>query len=147
MLHCSIRLPTSPTPTRPRGACGRGLANPPTRLTTMQKLKLLPWLARRSGVALERAEELWRQAIALADFRESGDGRSNDYWGYAMRTLIKLLRADGVAMLDANQARPVAAVRRPAGQLLASQHRLGVLAFDAAEAYVRAANEIWHRTW
>lgn len=31
--------------------------------------KLLPWLARRAGIGLERAEELWRQAVL-----ESGDG-------------------------------------------------------------------------
>ena len=114
----------------------------------MPKLKLLPWLARRSGVALERAEELWRQAIALADFRANGGAPRNDYWGYAMRTLVKLLHADGVAMLDADQARPLAPlIRRPAAQLLASQHRLGVLAFNAAEAYMRAANEIWQNAW
>ena len=114
----------------------------------MPKLKLLPWLARRSGVAVERAEELWRQAVALADFRANDGAPRDDYWGYAMRTLVKLLHADGVAVLDADQARPVAPlIRRPAAQLLASQHRLGVLAFDAAELYLRAANQIWQNAW
>jgi len=114
----------------------------------MPKLKLLPWLARRSGVAVERAEELWRQAVALADFRANDGAPRDDYWGYAMRTLVELLHADGVAMLDAYQARPVAPlIRRPAAQLLASQHRLGVLAFDAAELYLRAANQIWQNAW
>ena len=114
----------------------------------MQKLKLLPWLARRSGVAVERAEELWRQAVALADLRANGDGPRDDHWGYAMRTLVKLLHGDGVAMLDTDQARPVAPpIRPPAAQLLALQHRLGVLALDAAEIYLRAANQIWQNAW
>ena len=47
-----------------------------------------------------------------------------------------------------DQARPVAPlIRRPAAQLLALQHRLGVLAFDAAEVYLRAANQIWQDAW
>src|SRR5262245_47220634 len=118
------------------------------QLTNMPKLKLLPWLARRSGVALERAEELWRQAIALADFRTDAGAPRDDYWGYAMRTLVKLLHADGVAMLDPDQARPVApSIRRPAARLLASQYRLGVLVFDAAEVYLRATNQIWQSAW
>ena len=115
----------------------------------MQKLKLLPWLARQHGVALDRAEELWRQAVALADFRRGRGKRTSDYWGYAMRTLLKLLRADSAAIIDSQESATieVAPLRRPAVQLLASQRRLGATAFHAAEAYLRAANEIWRDAW
>jgi hypothetical protein len=112
----------------------------------MQKLKLLPWLARSRGIALERAEELWRQAVALAEFRRQEGEPTSDYWTYAMRTLLKLLRAEGAAILE--PARPVAIEpprRRPVVQLLASQHRLGTAAFDAAEAYLLAANDLWRQ--
>jgi hypothetical protein len=115
----------------------------------MQKLKLLPWLARQHGVALERAEELWRQAVALADFRRRGGKRTSDHWAYAMRTLLKLMRTDGAAILDSPA--PVtlhpAPLRQPVVQLLTSQQRLGTTAFNAAEAYLRAANEIWRHAW
>jgi hypothetical protein len=115
----------------------------------MPKLKLLPWLARQRGIALERAEELWRQAVALADFRYGGGEPTSDYWGYAMRTLLKLVRAEGAAVVHAPaqviDLEPVR--RRPAVQLLASQHRLGNAAFDAAEVYFRAANDLWSRAW
>jgi hypothetical protein len=116
----------------------------------MQKLKLLPWLARRQGVSLERAEELWRQAISLADFEHGTTARStqaSDYWAYAMRTLLMLLRCDGVALIDADpREQPHALlVSRSAVPLIDSQRRLGAAAFDAAEAFLHAANDYWSR--
>jgi len=114
----------------------------------MQKLKLLPWLARSRGIAIERAEELWRQAVALAEFRQQGGEPTSDYWAYAMRTLLKLLRVEGAAILEPAQVIDFEPRRRrPAVQLLASQHRLGTAAFDAAEAYLLAANDLWRRAW
>lgn len=116
----------------------------------MQKLKLLPWLARRHGVSLERAEELWRQAISLADFEHGTTARStqpSDYWAYAMRTLLMLLRCDGIALIDADPLEQPHAllVSRSAVPLIDSQRRLGAAAFDAAEALLHAANDYWSR--
>ena len=115
----------------------------------MPKLKLLPWLARQRGIALERAEELWRQALALAAFQHRDDAPPSDDWAYAMRTLLKLVRVEGAAIV--REPAEVIALepprRRPAVQLLASQHRLGTAAFDAAEAYLLAANDLWRQTW
>jgi histidine ammonia-lyase len=116
----------------------------------MQKLKLLPWLAHRQGVPLERAEELWRQAIALADFEHGTNARAtqaSDYWAYAMRALLKLLRCDGAALVDADQLeQPYALLdARSAVPLIDSQRRLGAAAFDAAEAILHAANDYWSR--
>jgi hypothetical protein len=114
----------------------------------MPKLKLLPWLARQRGIALERAEELWRQAVALADFRYAGREPTSDYWGYAMRALLQLVRAEGAAVREPAQVIDLEPLRRrPALQLVASQHRLGNAAFDAAEVYFRAANDLWWRAW
>jgi hypothetical protein len=113
----------------------------------MQKLKLLPWLARRHGVPLERAEELWRQAVALADFEHGANARSSDYWAYAMRTLLKLLRCDGAALVDADDIEQPLGLpgRRSSLPLIDSQRRLGAAAFDTAEAFLHAANEYWSR--
>ena len=113
----------------------------------MQKLKLLPWLAQRHAVPLERAAELWRQAIALADFEYGANAQSSDYWTYAMRTLLKLLRCDGAALIDAKEIEQPSALpgRRSTLPLIDSQRRLGVAAFDAAEAFLHAANEYWSR--
>jgi hypothetical protein len=116
----------------------------------MQKLKLLPWLARRHGVSLERAGELWCQAVALADFEHGANARStqaSDYWAYAMRTLLELLRCDGRALVDAGQLEQPLALpaSRSAVPLIDSQRRLGVAAFDAAEAFLHAANDYWSR--
>lgn len=113
----------------------------------MQKLKLLPWLARRRGVSLERAEALWGQAIALADFKYGTTAQSSDYWAYAMRTLLKLLRCDGVALADADELEQPHAqlASRSAVPWIDSQRRLGAAAFDAAEAFLHAANDYWSR--
>ncbi|MGH8696249.1 MAG: hypothetical protein ACREVS_07225 [Burkholderiales bacterium] len=114
----------------------------------MPKLKLFPWLARSRGIALERAEELWRQAVHSAEFRQPGSEPASDYWAYAMRTLLRLLRVEGAALLEPARVMEVEPPRRrPALQLLASQHRLGSAAFDAAEAYLLAANDVWRRAW
>ena len=113
----------------------------------MQKLKLLPWLAHRQDVPLERAEELWRQAVSLADFEHGADARTSDYWAYAMRTLLKLLRCDGAALVDAEELEQphVLLKSRTAVPLIDSQRRLGAAAFDAAEAFLHAANDYWSR--
>ena len=113
----------------------------------MQKLKLLPWLAQRYAVSLKRAEALWRQAIALADFEYGANAQSSDYWAYAMRSLLKLLRCDGAALVDAEEIEQPFALpaRRSTLPLIDSQRRLGVAAFDAAEAFLHAANEYWSR--
>ena len=113
----------------------------------MQKLKLLPWLARRQGVSIERGEELWRQSIALADFEYGTSAHSSDYWAYAMRTLLKLMRCDGVALVDADQLESPYMLlgERSAVPLVDSQRRLGAAAFDAAEAILHAANDYWSR--
>lgn len=113
----------------------------------MQKLKLLPWLARRHGVAPDRAEELWRQAIALADFRHGLHAETSEYWAYAVRALLRLLRCEGVALVAAEELDQPLAPRaaRSAVPLIDSQRRLGVAAFDAAEAFVHAANDYWRR--
>ncbi|HSD40922.1 MAG TPA: hypothetical protein VLD36_03555 [Burkholderiales bacterium] len=110
-------------------------------------MKLLPWLARRHGVPLQRAKELWRQAVALADFEHGANAQSSDYWAYAMRTLLKLLRCDGAALGDADDIEQPLGLpeRRSTLPLIDSQRRLGAAAFDAAEAFLHAAHEYWSR--
>lgn len=113
----------------------------------MQKLKLLPWLARRYGVGLDRATELWRQAVALADFRYGARARTSDHAAYAVRSFLKLLRCEGAALAAPYEVEPPLAppASRSAAPLLDSQRRLGAAAFDAAEAFAHAANEYWSR--
>jgi hypothetical protein len=64
-----------------------------------------------------------------------------------MRTLLKLLRCEGVALVDADELeQPLELLaRRSATPLIDSQRRLGVAAFDAAQAFLHAANEYWSR--
>ncbi len=104
--------------------------------------KLLPWVARRNGVPRERAESLWRQALAIADFRFPDARESSDYWAYALRTLDRLAACEGAALIESvalEQRSPA----RSAVPIIAAQQRIGTLAFDAAEALLTAANEYW----
>jgi hypothetical protein len=114
----------------------------------MHSPKVLPWIARRHGVPRERAEELWRQALALADFRFGPARETSDYWAYAMRTLRRLTACEGISLVDPealDRFALEAAPSRSALPIIASQHRMGGLAFDAAEAFIDAANEYWRR--
>lgn len=108
--------------------------------------KLLPWIAHRNRVPRERAEALWLQALALADFRFPDARGSSEYSAYAMRTLLKLAACDGAAVAQpAALERDLSACTQPRSALpiIASQRRIGVLAFDAAAAVLAAANEYW----
>lgn len=114
----------------------------------MHRPKILPWIARRNGVPLKRADELWRQALALADFKYWPARETSDYLAYAMRTLNKLADCEGAALVapEALDHRAAASARpRSALPIIASQRRIGGLAFDAAEAFIDAANEYWRR--
>ena len=114
----------------------------------MHRPKILPWIARRNGVPLPRADELWRQALALADFKYGTARQTSDYWAYAMRTLNKLAACEGAALVAPEALEQLAAASarpRSALPIIASQRRMGGLAFDAAEAFIDAANEYWRR--
>lgn len=108
--------------------------------------KLLAWIAHRNRVPWKRAEALWLQSLALADFRFPDTRGSSEYWAYATRTLLKLAACDGAALAQPSVLeRDLAACTQPRSALpiIASQRRIGALAFDAAEAVLAAANEYW----
>lgn len=109
--------------------------------------KLLPWIAKRHGIPLERVRVLWEEGIDLADLRFGEDARSSDYWAYAMECVGRFAACEGRSVIDpaATEAPAVPCEPRSALPVLASQHRLGGLAFDAASAFIRAANEYWRQ--
>ena len=59
----------------------------------MKTPKILPWLARRTGVSDERAEDLWRAACQQATAL-TGERDGPCYWGAAVQTLLDLLEAE-----------------------------------------------------
>lgn len=59
----------------------------------MKTPKILPWLAHRTGVSDERAEDLWRAACQQATAL-TGEGDGPCYWGAAVQTLLDLLEAE-----------------------------------------------------
>lgn len=55
--------------------------------------KILPWLAKKSGVPLERAEALWGDAVRYAT-QKSAMVESPEYWKLAVERLIELIAAE-----------------------------------------------------
>lgn len=56
----------------------------------MNSPKLLPWYARKFGVSIDRANELWREAVGAAT-ENAGQVDKTEYSGDAMHGLIDLL--------------------------------------------------------
>lgn len=59
----------------------------------MKTPKLLPWLARKSGISDARADELWAEAIRSACL-VSDTFESSAYWKAAMDRLIALIEVE-----------------------------------------------------
>lgn len=55
--------------------------------------KILPWLAKKAGVPLERAEALWADALRYST-QKSSVVESSEYWGLAMNRLLHLLEVE-----------------------------------------------------
>ena len=55
--------------------------------------KILPWLASKAEVPLERAEALWGDALRYAT-RKAAVVESPEYWKQAVERLIDLLAAE-----------------------------------------------------
>ncbi|MCU0804664.1 MAG: hypothetical protein MUF79_06205 [Burkholderiales bacterium] len=108
----------------------------------MQAPKILPWVAHRHAVDLERAEALWAQAVAMADFHYGRAEGGSDYWKYAVETFLRLARCDGAALIDAG-----AAVRAhgasPAVETVVIQGRIGEITLSALAQILHVGTRIW----
>lgn len=59
----------------------------------MNPPKFLPWIARRSGVPVPRAEELWTEALRYAT-EHTGPIETSDYWKTANNRWLALIEAE-----------------------------------------------------
>lgn len=107
--------------------------------------KLLPWIANRHGIPLERVHVLWEEGVDLADLRYGENAQTSEYWGYAMRCLDRFAACEGTSIVGSCDEVAIEHALRSALPLIDSQRRIGGLAFDAADAFVKAANEYWRR--
>ena len=74
--------------------------------------KILPWLSKKSGVPLKRAEALWGNALRYAT-QNAAEVESPEYWKLSVDRLIELISAESQEL----RARPFgfgAMVRLPA---------------------------------
>lgn len=99
----------------------------------MKTPKLLPWYARKAGIPIERAEQLWRKAVRAAT-EETGWVGNSEYWGAAMNQFLRLLEEDH-ATLCAPRVTP----------LVRSQRRVMRLPLIAMEDFFTAVHANWQR--
>ena len=103
--------------------------------------KILPWLARKAGVPLPRAGELW-QVAAAASARAGHPPETPEYWRAAVDGLIEELAAESLQRRSAPFGLgPL--VRLPARQWLhglALQETLVTLAANSARDWRRACS-------
>ena len=103
---------------------------------------ILPWIAHRHEISLERAEALWDQAVRMADFHYGPGNAGPDYWKYAVNTFLRLARCDGAAIIDdASPEEPGAS--SPALEVVELQGRLGELTLSAVERVLRLGTLMW----
>lgn len=96
--------------------------------------KLLPWYACKADVSIDRANELWREAVR--DAAEKADAAGNtEYSGEAMQGFIDLLECERDA------------VRYPSDvySLVQNQSRLWKLPLTVMEGFFNSASAHWRR--
>lgn len=106
----------------------------------MHAPSILPWVARRNALSLERAEELWGEAVLMADFHFGRGNVGPDYWKYALETFLRLARCDGAALVADPAAAPAAS---PALEAIETQGRIGELTLSAVERFLRLGTRLW----
>ena len=99
----------------------------------MSTPKLLPWYARKAGVPIERAEQLWHKAVRKAT-ADTGWVGTSEYWGAAMSEFLRLLEEEKTT-LCAPQVTP----------FVRSQNRMWRLPLIAMEDMISAASANWQR--
>ena len=87
----------------------------------MKTLKILPWLARKAGIAEARANELWAEAIRHATDKTGWVG-TPEYWKVAMDRLLELIETERTTpKVEPVQAPPPELGRRSAPSIAQSR--------------------------
>jgi hypothetical protein len=99
----------------------------------MKTPKLLPWYARKAGVSIDRATELWREAVRDATDKTGWVGNT-EYWGEAMHGFIDLLEREQTHLYAPDMC-----------SMVRTQNRLWSLPLTAMESALSAASAHWQR--
>jgi hypothetical protein len=66
---------------------------------------ILPWLAKKSGVAVRDAERLWNEVLQRRTAPRTGDIRGSGYWGTVLREFRHKLEKEGLQIPSHARAR------------------------------------------
>jgi hypothetical protein len=106
---------------------------------------ILPWLARRHRIPLERAEALWRQADEIAALH-AGAANGSNHAKLAIEGLLKLMRCEGRALLPANEAATVDPMIALALGQMAWQRALVQIWFNTVSGFAKIGASAYARS-
>jgi hypothetical protein len=72
---------------------------------TMRYPMILPWLARKSGVAVRDAERLWNEVLHRRATLHTDEIRGSGYWGAVLREFRQKLEKGGLPVSSPVQTR------------------------------------------
>lgn len=104
----------------------------------MKAPKILPWIARRTGISEDLALKLWRRAAGEAE-ELVGCCDSSDYYRLAVERFIDFAEAEGQRAV----ARDTPGARTCVSWLLRHQNRITKLNLITAQNLVR----LWQTSW
>jgi hypothetical protein len=106
----------------------------------MHPPKILPRIAHRYELPLDRAEALWRQAVLMADLRHGRDAEGPEYWRDSVETLLRLAADEGRAPIEDT---PAGGETITAAEVLEAQDRVRRRTLAMVERMLRAGTEMW----
>jgi hypothetical protein len=99
----------------------------------MKTPMLLPWYARKAGVSIDRATELWQEAVRDSTDKTGWVGNT-EYWGEAMHGFVDLLEREQTGLYKPDVC-----------SLVRTQNRLWSLPLTTMETMFSAASAHWQR--
>jgi hypothetical protein len=104
----------------------------------MKSPKILPWIARKTGISDELALKLWRRAAGEAE-QLTGTADGSEYWGLAVERFIELAEEESSNPLAFGKLAPAPHLT----WVWRHQNRLSLLSLMAAQNTYR----FWQHTW
>ncbi len=104
----------------------------------MKAPKILPWIARKTGISDELAIKLWRRAEREAELAVSGCN-SSDYYRWAVERFIDSAEAEGGGMVVRDSRRAKICLR----WLWRFENRVSAMNLISAQCLA----QLWHTQW
>lgn len=106
----------------------------------MKLPKILPWIAKKSGISEELAAKLWRRATSETESL-LGEAASSDFYKRAIERFLDLVEVEATATPDGLTPAP------RLGWVWRHQTRMSLLSLSAAQNACQAWQTAWQNIW